>query len=388
MASKTFKLQNLSSGPAEVTSINFTTPSGVQHSANLSNFGGNLTGKTNFTGSDGAFVVTKNYIRDTKPQSVQFQSYSEYPTATANFASYNTVTNMLSITNASGEIGSGWTVTGAGGAFNGTQTVLSASPGSVKLSQGPLTTVVGTPILTFTGPNPIRQLTVNRNDRILAGWVASSVPTGFTSGQTVSRIIPTGDPAVTVIEMSANPDSPLTAGQSITFSAPGGAIELYVDDTAGIIPGFKVTGNGYTGDQRVELIYLDPPRLIISAHPPGNPVYPGSVSFVDDGPISIIPAGSSVDFTIDYTQTLNTPATVTATMVISANLLGESVIKTIKNTVAVSQAPVENPNTDFTPGGGSGETAPGTVTDSGGSSSGSNWNWIPLAVFIFTGWFW
>jgi hypothetical protein len=384
MASETFIIQNFSSEPAQINSIEFTNPQGVQHTANLSQFGGNLAGQTNYTGSSGALTLTKKYISDSKSQTAGFKSYEEFATVTANFQSFNTVTNVLTFSSPSGAIGQGWAITG-GGFTN--QSVVSVNNVNFTLipSSAP-TPVIGNPIITFTNNiAPLRKLTITRNDKIEAGWILNSNPTGFTLDQTVVQVLTITELSTELI-VSSNPDSPLIANQAITFISPASDIELEVDSVDGIIPGFVASGNGYTG-QTVLGLLTNPPRLRMSDYPPGNPVFLGNIVFTDTNPIGLIPANSSIEFSIDYSQTRNSPSTLNAQMVIDATLGGDTVIKTIDNSIVISQAPAENPNTNFNPDGGAGETAPGAVTD-GGSSSGSNWNWLPIVVFIFTGWFW
>lgn len=383
MAAKTFTIQNLSSDPAQINSINFTNPQGVQHTADVSQFGGNLSGQTNYTGSSGALTLTKNYVTDNKPQTVVFQSYEQYTTVTANYQNYNTATNVLTISNPSGAIGQGWAITGGGFTNQSVVTVLS---NNTLIASADPTPVTGNPIITFTNNIvPLRKLTVARNDKIQAGWILSSIPTGFTLDQTVVQVL-TPEVNSTVLIISSDNDSPLIPGQAITFSSPADSIELFVDNYDGLIPGFVASGNGYDGQTILGLL-TNPTRLRMSGHPSGNPVFGGDITFTDTSPIGVIPANSSIEFSIDYSQTRNTPSELNAQMVIDATLGGAPVIKTIDNSIVISQAPAENPNTNFNPNGGAGETAPGGVTD-GGSSSGSNWNWVPIVVFIFTGWFW
>jgi hypothetical protein len=380
MASKTFKLTNYSSSPAEIDSISFTNPSGILHKANLNQFGGHLTGRTEYTESSGANVIQTGYITDTRPQTAQFQSYLDKQEYTGNFVSYNTVTNALTLANLSGTIGSGWAITGAG--FNDNQSVVSVSTNTVIVSADPDLPILPNSLIKFTSPVFIRQLTVTpKNNRIQPNWVVSSEGSGFTEDQTVVRIIPSGS-NTTIVEISASQDSPLNLGQEITFTSPGDVKELYVTDLGGIIAGYTVSGNGYDG-QTVVSILNNPDRLQMSDHPSGNPVYPGTLKFTDTRPIAVLPANSTIEFTIDYTQTLNTPTNVNAQMVISGSLAGLPVVKTLNNSIAISQAPKVDPNTNFNPSGGAGQTAPPPAPAPPRRSRW--WKWVPVVVLITTG---
>jgi hypothetical protein len=264
-------------------------------------------------------------------------------------------------------------------------------PNTVFVSAPPVLPIVtGSPI-TFTSPVSINQLTVltdipANSNRIKNNWTANSGVTGFTEGQTVIQVISINNNTM-VLQMSAKPDSPFNAGQAITFTSPGDVKELFVDNISSIIAGYSISGNGYN-NQTVVNILNNPDRLVISDHPTGDPLYNLPITFTDNSPITVVPANSTIEFSIDYTQTLNTPTTVNAQMVIDATLAGNAVVKTINNSISISQAPAPPPTTDFNPSGGAGETAPGTVTD-GGSSSGSNWEYIiPVLTLIFFGFGW
>jgi hypothetical protein len=178
------------------------------------------------------------------------------------------------------------------------------------------------------GPN--FYLEVDSTNRILSSWTADG--NGYTSGQTVLAVT-----SSTWLRMSAAPSFPPTVGQAITFSTPD--VYLFVDDVAGIEAGDVASGNGYSVGQTVVAKNSGLNRLTMSDYPNGAPTIGGAITFTNQTPITVLPAGSSTTFIVNYTASTSVLDTYARDIFIDA-ILSVPVTKTINNLITLSTAPI------------------------------------------------
>lgn len=204
-------------------------------------------------------------------------------------------------------------------------------------------------------------LIVDSTNRIESGWEADG--NGYTSGQTVLTVT-----SSTWLRMSAAPSFSPTVGQAITFSTSD--VYLFVDSVTAIDVGDVASGNGYSIGQYVVSKNSGLNRLTMSDYPNGIPSVGGEITFTDQTPIGLLPAGSSTTFVVNYTAATSVLDTYARDISISA-ILDVPVTKTINNLITLSNTPIapeEIPTNYYFPdaGGDSGapaSPAPANCTD-------------------------
>jgi hypothetical protein len=220
MAAKNFTLYNLSSSTAVLNQLIFESPSGVPHVANLSSFGGYLSGQTAFTGNVTFPIETATYVEDTRPE---FATVVTATFVTPNFFLDVDSTDRIKV---------GWAATGN---FYSGETVLEVVSGTrLRMSGVPTPPPTTNIAVQFIAPDT-ELLTVDSTTGISAGFVA--VGNGYTIGQTVVSVI-----SPTVLQMSAIPNGIPTVDGVINFEnrspigtlAPGANIPFTIDYTTGL----------------------------------------------------------------------------------------------------------------------------------------------------------
>lgn len=259
MPVKNFTLSNVSATTATLNQLIFVTPGGLQHVADVSAFGGYLSGETAFTGNVSFPVETATYVEDTRPENA---TYTTSSFVTPNFFLDVDSTNRIKI---------GWEASGNG--YTSGQTVLQVVSGSrLRMSAGPTFPPTVGQAITFTAPDT-ELLTVDSTSGISPGFVA--VGNGYTVGQTVVSVI-----GPTVLRMSDIPNGIPTIGGTINFEnrapigtlEPGASIPFTIDYTTSL-----TTVNTYTARMEI-LADLSGPKtkvvqnaIVLSNVPQGDP---------------------------------------------------------------------------------------------------------------------
>jgi hypothetical protein len=220
MPVKNFTLSNVSATTATLNQLLFITPVGIQHVADISSFGGYLSGQSAFTGTGTYPVEQATYQEDTRPEF-----------ATVITATFVTPNFFLDV-NSTDRIKVGWAATG--NFYNG-ETVLQVVSGTrLRMSGVPTPPPVTNIAVQFVAPD-VNLLTVDSTTGISAGFVA--IGNGYTVGQTVVNVV-----SPTVLRMSDIPNGTPTTGGVINFEnrspigtlAPGASIPFTMDYTTGL----------------------------------------------------------------------------------------------------------------------------------------------------------
>jgi hypothetical protein len=219
MAAKNFTLYNLSSSTAVLNQLIFESPPGIPHVANLSSFGGYLSGQTAFTGNVTFPVEQATYVEDTRPENATFVS------------TFNTLSNFFLNLDSTDRIKTGWTASGNG--YSG-QIVLDVVSGT-QLRMNAAADFPPTVGQAITFSTSDIELTVDSTAGIGAGFVAEG--NGYSIGQTVVAVL-----GPTVLRMSDYPNGIPTVGGVINFEnrspigtlAPGASIPFTIDYTTGL----------------------------------------------------------------------------------------------------------------------------------------------------------
>ena len=221
MAAKNFTLYNYSTtSTATLNQITFQTPAGIQHIADLSAFGGYLSGASAFTGTGTFPFEPALYQSDTRPENAVYAAH------------YNTASNFFLIVDSTTRIQPSWVASGNG--YTSGQSVLAVTSGTwLQMSAAPtFPPTAGQAILFSTGTI---QLTVDSTTGISAGFVA--VGNGYSIDQTVVSVV-----SGSVLQMSAYPNGTPSIGGTINFEnrspigtlAPGGSIPFSIDHTTSL----------------------------------------------------------------------------------------------------------------------------------------------------------
>jgi hypothetical protein len=217
MTAKTFTLYNYSTTTATLNQISFQTPAGIQHIADLSNFGGYLAGQTAFTASRTSPFEPATYQGSTRPRTKSYVS---------NSSTWLTVSST-------GGVASNYVASGNG--FTSGQYVTTVINTTTFVMSAPPTfpPIVGQGI-TFTTSTYL--LLVDDTTGISPGFVA--VGNGYTVGQTVTQVV-----SPTYLRMSAHPNGATTVGGTINFEnripitnlEPGASISFTIDHTTSLL---------------------------------------------------------------------------------------------------------------------------------------------------------
>ena len=221
MAAKNFTLYNYSTtSTATLNQITFQTPAGIQHIADLSAFGGYLSGASAFTGTGTFPFEPALYQSDTRPENAVYAAH------------YNTASNFFLIVDSTTRIQPSWVASGNG--YTSGQSVLAVTSGTwLQMSAAPtFSPTIGQAILFSTGTI---QLTVDSTTGISAGFVA--VGNGYSIDQTVVSVV-----SGSVLQMSAYPNGTPSIGGTINFEnrspigtlPPGGSIPFSIDHTTSL----------------------------------------------------------------------------------------------------------------------------------------------------------
>jgi hypothetical protein len=217
MVAKTFTLTNYTASPITINEINFESAAGIPHVADLSNFGGYLSGSTSFTGISTYPTVNVLYVSDTSPVT---KLYSTHTGAT------------LTVNNTTG-IASGYVLSGNG--YTSGQTVVNVlSSTNLQTSAPPTTPPTLNQGITFSTSSV--RLIVNNTAGISNGFIASG--NGYTLNQSVVSV-----DSASQLTMSALPNGTPTVGGTISFRNPtpigtiaaGASIPFTLDYTTSLL---------------------------------------------------------------------------------------------------------------------------------------------------------
>jgi hypothetical protein len=258
MPVKNFTLSNVSTTTATLNQLTFITPGGLQHVADVSAFGGYLSGQTAFTGNISFPIEPALYQSDTRPENATYTAH------------YNTSSNFFLIVDSTTRIQPSWVAAGNG--YTSGQSVLAVTSSTwLQMSAAPtFPPTVGQAISFST--STIR-LTVDNTTGISPGFVA--VGNGYSIGQTVVSVV-----SSSVLQMSDHPNGVSSVGGTINFEnrspigtlAPGASIPFTIDYTTGL-----TSVNTYTA--RLEILAdLNGPKtklvqnaIVLSTVPQGDP---------------------------------------------------------------------------------------------------------------------
>lgn len=349
----TFTIYNYSSSTATINSLEFITPAGFSHTADLSAMGGYLTSETAYSESDTVPRTDVTYVSDTSPITTNYRRNTS-TSVTRSLSGTATVTSSTLALSSTASISIGDMVSGSVNLDSETA-IIAVGGSSVTISRNPVGTISSGTNLTFTR----YILVVNSTNGIQPSWVISS--NGYLSNQHVTTIV-----SATWVTSTAGPTSAPSSGLPINFTTS--SIELVVNNTAGISAGDRATRNGYTSNQTVVSV-TDSTRLQMSAYPSSTPSVGLTIRFYhDQAIIGLAPNGGSVPFIQDYSNVSSGLGTYQASININA-VINSPVVKVINNTLFVTAAPVVTATYDPGSGGYSASYDGGGGGD--GSSSGN-----------------
>lgn len=271
MVAKTFTLTNYSASSVTVNEINFESAAGIPHTANLSNFGGYLSGATAFTGVSTYPTTDALYVSDTSPVTKLYVSH----------------TGTTLVVNDTSGIAAGYDVSGNG--YTSGQTVDNVVSATWLLISGPPTFLptVGQGI-TFSTSVPV--LTVDDTTDILAGYIASG--NGYTLDQSVVSV-----DGPTTLTMSSFPNGTPSPGGTINFRnpapigsiAPGASIPFTLDYTTGL-------STESTNTARVNIVTTVGTEIVRTAIVLSTTPQPDPGLFFDpDNPLISVPPETTTD---------------------------------------------------------------------------------------------
>ena len=360
-AIKTYTLRNLSDSDVTLNKITFANDGGIAHTANLSNFGGNLSGATAFTDNTTEITnATSNYVWDSSPvQTVFVGEHTEiqpllhildnpnaYDTTVGDqFGKSIAISGNYAIVGAPGEDDAGGTDSGKAYIFDVTTGALLytldnpnsndtsatdtfglsvaisgnyavvGAPGEVGVggevelvelgtagsgySQGLTATISPPP----SGTNATVDVAVNPSGGAITSYTVTNVGSGYTSAPTVTLIKPSN--AVT----------------NATFTTSTANIEVV--SATGIYVGMQASSTNITGAQTV--INIAGTTITLSTVPNGNGTGE-SVTFSDEGAGGIpgtvlITATPSTDSGAAYIYDITSFPTSPATIVSATHVL-------------------------------------------------------------------
>jgi hypothetical protein len=277
MVAKTFTLTNYTASPITINEIEFESVAGIPHVADLSNFGGYLSGSTSFTNNSTYPTVNVLYVSDTSP-------------VTKLYASHTGTT--LVVNNTTG-IASGYVLSGNG--YTSGQTVATVvSATNLLISAAPTFAPTVGQGITFSTSSII--LVVNSTAGISNGFVASG--NGYTLDQTVVSV-----DSVNQLTMSALPNGTPTIGGTISFRNPtpigtiaaGASIPFTLDYTTSLL---EVS----TNTARVNVITASGTEIVRTAIVLSTTPQPDPGLFFDpDNPLISVPPETTTGGTADGT---------------------------------------------------------------------------------------
>lgn len=335
-----FTAKNLSTDDVTVTKMTFTDPAGIIHTADLTNFGGFLSGASSFTDfTTEQITAVTNHVWDTLPVTVNFVGTAttivtyEVVSATISggtgYGSTQTFnltvitsdgTAVLNVT--SDAVGAVDTVNSVvdGGTFTGISAVTSVSGGTGNndavpvLSYGPLSTNN----YVIIEPNTYSY-------KIRPGWVPS--PPRYVSGQSVVAVT-----SSTWLQISDLPDN---EDEIFTIQFSTSTILLEVDSTAGIVIGDRAQNNGYAlSPARTVTNIIDSTTLEMSGYPNnGTPEVGLPITFYSAAPITVMSSGTDITFSLEYDRTTSNLNTYYANVKVHALVYGLPAVRTVSNTI-------------------------------------------------------
>ena len=275
MVAKTFTLTNYTAAPITINEIEFESVAGIPHVADLSNFGGYLSGATSFTDNSTYPTVDVLYVSDTSPVT---KLYSTHTGAT------------LTVNNTTG-IAAGYAMSGNG--YTSGQTVVTVlSPTTLQTSALPNSSPTPNQGITFTTSSI--QLIVNSTAGISNGFVASG--NGYTLDQSVVSV-----DSVNQLTMSALPNGTPTSGGTISFRNPspigtiaaGASIPFTLDYTTSLL---EIS----TNTAQVNIITVSGTEIVRTAIVLSTTPQPDPGLFFDpDNPFISVPPDTTTGGTAD-----------------------------------------------------------------------------------------
>ena len=245
-------------------------------------------------------------------------------------------------------------------AFTGPTTIQSASSNYIA-NIGPLSKIYQA----SSGTN----LQLNSNTGIMAGWTLNG--TGYTDGQTV---VATSGTVWVITNTGTNTNA--VVSESILFTPP--IPWLVVSNNTGILPGWVISGTGYTAGQTV-VATSGTQWIRTSDFEDSTPS--GTITFTSnqDTMLTLAP-GASATFSMDYTNVTSAIGTYTSLINIYGTV-GTAVVKKVNNflsilpigTTADPTSPyyIPQPPPPFDGGGNDGysppDCAPGQTVGAGGT---------------------
>ena len=368
-----FTVKNLSSSTITLNKMTFTDPAGIIHSANLTNFGGYLSGESAFADSTTEQITAvTNHVWDTLPVTVDFVgtatttvTYEVISATISGGTGYGNVqtfdltvntsdgTAILNVTSDAG--GAVVTVNSVvdGGSFTDISAVTSVSGG---------TGANATPVLSY-GPLTVNNYIVivpnTYSYKIRTGWNPS--PPRYVSGQSVVAVT-----SSTWLQISDLPDNEDVIS-TIQFSTSTTLLEVV--STTGIVIGDRAQNNGYAvSPARTVTNIIDSTTLEMSGYPNnGTPVVGDPITFYSADPITVMSSGTDILFNLEYDRETSNLDTYYATVKVHALVYGLPAVRTVSNTIILytGDPPTVTIPPTYIPPGDSGSDDSGWVDPSG-----------------------
>jgi len=343
----TFTLHNSGIHDIAIRSISYLDDSQIQHVADYTGIGGSPGDSR----PDTIVRYTKTYqYGDYLQKNFVSDTHDRLPT-------YSTMTGVVLTVSTTEGIQPGWIVTGNG--LTGRTVVTVTEPTTIVLDG----TYSGYPVknATITFSTSTQAIVVSNSTYLQTGW--SIIGNGYELADYAIITSING----TTLGVSRLPISP-TIGNPMIFSSSTNYLTL--NNNTDLDTSFTAKNNGYNDTQYITAVLGDGQTVQMDAPPGSVPTAGNPIVFTSQRNLVVIPAGSEVTFSINYTSpgpvgtNYHSAVTISAVQLPSTPLTGH-----IENYVNVMTSPPAGPT-------GSSPTTIYTTTYTGGGQGGNRQTYV------------